>query len=87
MAEGGGESGAEPGEGRGVFGPGLACRRLHLYYVAGTLPPARGSLPGSGFFAWCNNRGRSEASIERVACATGARHGVSGIGGRSCNDT
>ncbi|KAB0406905.1 hypothetical protein E2I00_002035, partial [Balaenoptera physalus] len=30
-----------------------------------------------GFFAWCNNRGRSEASIERVACAAGARHGVS----------
>ena len=58
------------------FGPGLECSCLRLYYVSGTLPR---SLPGSGFSAWCNNRGRSAARVERVACAAGARHGVSGI--------
>lgn len=51
-----------------------------------------GSVSGSCFCARCNDGGRGEAVVERVAGAAGAGHGVSGFwpfpaGKRSGTDT
>lgn len=55
-------------------------------YVAGAQPPARCSVPGGGFSARSHSPDSGAARFERVACAAGAGHGVSGIhspGGRA----